>query len=149
MAGKTFRQGVYHLQHPEKYLGNPNNVVYRSSWELRMHRFLDNNTQIIKWSSEEIKIPYLSPLDGRVHHYYPDYYVEYINRQNEVIQELIEVKPHKQTAAPKSSKGKSKKTMLYEQHTFAVNAAKWKYAMAWCEKRNLKFRILTEQSLFK
>lgn len=149
MAGKTFRQGVYHLQHPEKYIGNANNVVYRSSWELRMHRFLDNNTQILRWSSEEIKIPYISPIDQKVHHYYPDYYVEYINRQGEVIKELIEVKPLKQTAPPKSSRGKSRKTMLYEQQTYAVNEAKWKYAMAWCEKRGLGFRIMTEKSLFR
>lgn len=146
---KTFRQGYYHLQHPEKYLGNPNNVVYRSSWELRMHRFLDNNTQILRWSSEELKIPYVSPIDGRVHHYFPDYYVEYINRHGEVIQEIIEVKPAAQTTAPKSSRGKSRKTLLYEQQTYAVNQAKWKYAMDWCEKRGLKFRVMTENSLFR
>lgn len=146
---KSFRQGVYHLQHPEKYIGNANNVVYRSSWELRMHRFLDNNTQILRWSSEEIKIPYVHPLDGRVHHYYPDYYVEYINRHNEVIKEIIEVKPLKQTSAPKKSRGKSNKTMLYEQQTWAVNESKWKYAMQWCEKRGLGFKIMTERSLFK
>ena len=146
---KTFRQGQYHLQHPEKYIGNVNRVVYRSSWELRMHRFLDNNTQILRWSSEEIKIPYISPLDGRVHHYYPDYYIEYINKHGEVVQEMIEVKPLNQTSAPSKSRGKSKKTMLYEQQTWAVNQAKWKYAMEWCDKRAIKFRVLTEQSLFK
>lgn len=114
-----------------------------------MHRFLDNNSQILRWSSEEIKIPYVSPLDGRVHHYFPDYYVEYINRSNEVIQEIVEVKPLNQTTPPKKSKGKSNKTALYEQQTYAVNSAKWKYAMQWCDKRGLKFRIMTEKSLFK
>lgn len=145
---KTFRTGKYHLQHPEKYMGNVNNIVYRSSWELRMNRFLDNNTQILKWSSEEIKIPYLHPLDGRVHHYFPDYYIEYINKDGEVVQEMVEVKPLAQTTAPKKSRGKSNKTALYEQQTYAVNQAKWKYAMAWCEKRNIRFRVLTEKSLF-
>lgn len=145
---KSFRTGKYHLQHPEKYMGNANNVVYRSSWELRMNRFLDNNTQILKWSSEEIKIPYLHPLDGRVHHYFPDYYIEYINKDGEVVQEMVEVKPLAQTTAPKKSRGKSNKTALYESQTFAINQAKWKYAMAWCEKRNIRFRVLTEKSLF-
>lgn len=145
---KSFRTGKYHLQHPEKYMGNPDNVIYRSSWELRMNRFLDNNTQILRWSSEEIKIPYLHPLDGRVHHYYPDYYIEYINKDGEVVLEMVEVKPLAQTTAPKKSRGKSNKTALYEQQTYAVNTAKWKYAMAWCEKRNIRFRVLTEKSLF-
>lgn len=146
---KTFRQGKYHVLHPEKYAGDPNKVVYRSSWELRMNRFLDNNSQILRWNSECIKIPYLHPLDGRVHHYYPDYYIEYINKDGEVVQEMIEVKPFNQTSAPKKSKGKSNKTMLYEQQTWAVNEAKWKYAMAWCEKRGIRFRVLSERSLFK
>lgn len=129
-------------------MGNVNNVVYRSSWELRMNRFLDNNTQILRWSSEEIKIPYLHPLDGRVHHYFPDYYIEYINKDGEVVHEMVEVKPLAQTTAPKKSRGKSNKTALYEQQTYAVNMAKWKYAMEWCKKRDIRFRVLTEKSLF-
>lgn len=146
---KTFRQGLYHLQHPEKYIGDPTKVVYRSSWELRMHRFLDNNTQILKWGSETIKIPYISPIDKRVHHYYPDYYIEYVNKQGEVIFEIVEVKPLNQTTPPKKTRGKSNKTMLHEQTTWAVNEAKWKYAMEWCRKRGLNFRIMTEKTLFQ
>lgn len=114
-----------------------------------MHRFLDNNTQVLKWSSEETKIPYIHPLDGRVHHYYPDYYVEYINKHGEVVREMIEVKPKNQTTAPTKSRGKSNKTMLYEQQTWAINQSKWKYAMDWCQKRDIKFRVLTERALFK
>lgn len=143
---KTFRQGVFEPKHPEKYVGNVDNIVYRSSWELKFNQFCDNNPNILRWASEEIKIPYIKPTDNRVHHYYPDYWIEYKNKSGQVVREIIEVKPSTQTRAPRRKKARQQ---LYEQLTYAINIAKWTYAKKWCEERGIKFRIVTEKELFR
>lgn len=148
MAMKSFRQGVFTPVYPEKYRGNVAQIYYRSSWELAMNKFLDTNMNILRWSSEEIKIPYIKPTDGKVHHYYPDYWVEYQNRNGEVIQEIVEVKPASQVAKP-TTRGKARKTILFEQTAWAVNQAKWTAAQKWCQDRGLRFRVITENGLFK
>lgn len=142
----NFKQGIYTLRNPEKYLGDPNNVVYRSSWELNMHKFLDNNPNVIKWASEEIAIPYLKPTDKKIHRYFPDYYVEYKDRFDNICKEIIEVKPATQTKAPRKG---NRKNILYEQLTYAINIAKWQAANEFCKKHGIKFKIVTENQLFK
>lgn len=144
MASK-FKQGYYNPKHPEKYVGDVSKIRYMSSWELQAHRFFDNNTRVLRWSSEEIAIPYLKPTDNRVHKYYPDYWVEYVNREGEIVQEIIEVKPAQQTRLPKTNS----KHRLYEQLTYAVNQSKWAACQQWCNARGMKFRIVTEHSLFR
>lgn len=141
---KTFKQGVYKLRHPEKYIGDPNKVVFRSSWELEMHRFLDNNAKVLRWSSEELSIPYVKPTTGRVHRYFPDYFVEYENARGEIVREIIEVKPSNQV----DLSGR-KRLSEYEKVTYAVNKAKWIAAQQFCDKRGIKFSILTERQLFR
>jgi len=140
-----FKQGIYVPKNPEKYVGDINKIRYMSSWELQTHSFFDNNTRVLRWASEEIAIPYMKPTDRRIHKYYPDYWVEYVNSNGEILQEIIEVKPAAQTRAPRTNS----KHRLYEQLTFAVNNAKWEAAMAFCKQRNIKFRIVTENSIFK
>ena len=142
---RNYKQGYYTLKFPEKYLGDPSKVVYRSSWEFELHRFFDNNTRVLAWSSEEIAIPYVKPTDGRIHRYYPDYYIEYIDRNGVIRKEIIELKPIAQTRQPRSNS----KHALYEQATFAVNKAKWQAALVYCKSRGIEFRIATEKSVFK
>lgn len=146
--GRGFRQGRYELRNPDKYTGDPSNIVYRSSWELSFCQFLDNNPNILEWSSEEIAIPYIKPTTGRVHKYYPDYWVKFRNKAGKLVQEIIEVKPSTQTRQPRRV-GKRKKQQLYENLTYAVNVAKWQAATQFCDKYGMKFRLLTEKELFK
>lgn len=141
---KTFKQGVYNIRHPEKYVGDPSKIVFRSSWELEMNKFLDNNPNVLRWSSEEVAIPYVKPTTGRVHRYYPDYWIEYKDKHGNLIQELIEVKPMSQVDI-----SKKKRKTDYEKITYAINIAKWTAAQQFCEKHNIKFSILTENQLFK
>jgi hypothetical protein len=143
--GGHFKQGYYTLSHPEKYVGDINKVVYRSSWELEVHKFFDNNTKILRWASEEIAIPYLKPTTGKMHRYYPDYWVEYVNRGGDIIREIIEVKPAAQTRKPRANS----KHRLYEHVTLAINMAKWQAAKNWCDRNGMIFRIVTEKSIFK
>lgn len=145
MAGKNFKQGWFTPKHPEKYVGDVTKIRYMSSYELEMHEFLDNNVNVLRWSSEEISISYIKPTDGKLHKYYPDYWVEYRTRTGDIVQEIIEVKPKQQTRTPRSNS----KHSLYEQLTFAVNVAKWKAAQAFCDAHGIKFRVITERSIFK
>lgn len=141
-----FVQGKYEVKNPTKYVGNIHKVSYRSSWELSVHAFFDNNPRILRWASEEIKIPYIKPTDGRVHNYFPDYWIEYVNKDGEVVQELIEVKPLAQT---RISKSKNPKTKLYENLAYVVNQSKWEAAVNWCKHHNMRFRVLSESDIFR
>ena len=141
-----FRQGYYTPQNPKKYRGDITKIRYLSSWEYKFNQFLDSNPNVLEWSSECIAIPYLKPTDRRVHKYYPDYYIKYKDKNGNIKQEIIEVKPKKQT---RRSRSKNPKTRLYEDITYAINMAKWDACQNFCNKYNIKFRILTEQELFR
>lgn len=141
-------QGYYEPKNPEKYVGDVSKIRYMSSWELNFMNFLDNNPNILRWSSEEIAIPYVKPTDNRVHRYYPDFWVEYENKSGELVREIMEVKPESQTKPP-TTRGKRKKTQLTEQIMYAINVAKWEACQQFCNKYGMKFRLVTEKQLFK
>jgi len=147
MARVTAR-GKYAPKNPSKYIGNIHTINYRSSWEHEFMKFLDNNPYVLHWASEHPVIPYIKPTDKRIHRYLPDFFMEYVNKHGEILQEIIEIKPKEQTVQPKTV-GKNKKTQLYEAVTWAVNKAKWAAAQQFCEKNGLKFRIITECNQFK
>ena len=96
-----YHQGLFHPRHPEKYVGDVNNIVYRSSWELRFLQYCDSNDNIIQYASEEFSIPYLSPIDNKVHRYYPDYLIKVKESNGSIKKYVIEVKPKRQTEKPK------------------------------------------------
>jgi len=148
MARKGIKKGLFRPRHPEKYMGDLNNIIYRSSWEQSFMNFLDNNPNIIQWGSEIIAIPYRKPTTGRIHKYYPDFWIKYKNKNGNIIQEVIEVKPEKETHQP-TTVGKTKKTQLYEAITWSINTSKWKSAKLFCDKYGMVFRILTEKQIFR
>lgn len=139
-------QGYFKPKNPQKYKGDPTNIIYRSSWELKLMRFLDERKDIIKWSSEEIIIPYRSPIDGKWHRYFPDFLVTKINKDGILETALIEVKPKSQTQPPKRQ-NKITKRYLTEVKTWGVNEAKWKAALEFCKDRGWSFHIFTEKEL--
>jgi hypothetical protein len=140
-------KGFYRPSHPEKYIGNPNNIIYRSLWERKFMYWCDHNQNILKFASEEIRIPYVSPLDNRIHFYYPDFYIKYKDSKGNMKESLIEVKPKRQVEGPNPKKKVTQKQM-YEIKEFAKNQAKWKAAKEFCEDRKWEFQILTEDHLF-
>lgn len=141
-----FHQGRFRPQNPQKYLGDVNNIVYRSSWELRFLRWCDQNVNILQYGSEEFFIPYVSPIDNRVHRYFPDFIIKVQHRDGSVKRYVVEVKPEKQTKPPKPRK-RTTKSFIYESKTYAVNQAKWRAAEEWCKDRRLEFKIITEKQL--
>ena len=97
-------KGKFRPKNPNKYKGNPSNIIYRSLLERRFMVYLDNNPSVLKWGSEEIIIPYVSPVDNRLHRYFPDFYMKYRNSQGMIVEELIEVKPFSQCSPPNPKK---------------------------------------------
>ena len=142
----NFRQGVFNPTNPTKYIGNQK-PIYRSGWELKFFRWADMNENILKWGSENVIIPYVNPLDGRVHRYFVDNFIVFKDNNGNHNKFLIEIKPSKQTQRPVRTKYKKNKTMIYEQKMYVQNTAKWKAANEWAKKKNCKFLILTEKEL--
>lgn len=144
---KTYK-GYFKPKYPQKYRGDSRNIIYRSRWELKLMNDLDNHPGVISWSSEEVVIPYRSPIDGRVHRYFVDFLVTTINKQGIKETSLIEVKPAAQTRQPVLKEGKTKsRQYIQEVMTWGVNEAKWKAAIEYCKDRGWAFKIFTEKEL--
>jgi hypothetical protein len=140
-------RGRYNPKNKSKYMGDPTKIIYRSLWERKCMLIFDENPNVTKWASEEIAIPYLSPVDRKRHKYYPDFIIEMKNKQGEVETVMIEVKPKKQTQPPKKPKRQTKK-FLNEAKTYLTNQAKWEAASAFCDIKGWTFKILTEKEIF-
>ena len=108
--------------------------------------YCDNQTKILEWGSEEIVLPYRSPIDNKVHRYYPDFYIKVRESNGKIKRYIIEIKPKKQTVEPKMKKRKTK-GYIYEVYEYAKNQAKWKAAEEFCKDRMWEFKVLTEEEL--
>jgi hypothetical protein len=135
-----FAQGAYVVKNKQKYVGR-GTPRYRSGWEHAFMRFLDNNDHILQWASESISIPYRNPITGKQSIYVPDFLITYKNRNNQMIAEVIEIKPKKQSVVESKMKAN-------ERAVVAVNYAKWDQAVKWCRKQGLLFRVITEDDLW-
>jgi hypothetical protein len=139
-------KGRYLPKHPHKYVGDYRNVIYRSSWELKFMVYCDNNPAVVQWGSEEVVIPYISPIDKRVHRYFIDFFVKVKSHDNQLKTYLIEVKPKKYTKEPVPQTRKTKRYMT-EVKNWIVNNSKWQAAKEYCDDRKWEFKILTEEHL--
>lgn len=134
-------KGLFTPKNPEKYLGDITKIRFLSSWELKFMIMCDTNPYILKWGSEEFRVKYWNPLKNKVCDYIPDFIIKYKNKHDEVITEVIEIKPKKQSVI-------SKKMSDYDKAALIVNQAKWSAAVSLCESYGIKFRVLTEEELF-
>lgn len=142
-----YYQGMFKPKNPAKYKGDVTNITYRSSWELRVMSHFDLHPSVIWWSSEEKAIPYISPVDGKKHRYFPDFIIcvqDVTGKQQTV---MIEVKPYKQTIEP-AKKDKINKKYINEVFTWGVNSSKWTAAKEYCKDRGWAFQIMTEKEIF-
>ena len=140
-------KGRYTPINPKKYKGNPSRIVYRSLWERKFMVYCDTNNSILEWGSEEVIIPYLSPWDGRVHRYFPDFYIKVREHNKTTKKYIIEIKPKKQCKPPIATPKRKTKKWFSEVKTWGINEAKWKYATKWCENNGMEFKILNEDHL--
>ena len=133
-------------RNPQKYVGNPDNIISRSSWETKFLNWCDLNPSVLQYASEELVIPYVSPIDGKAHRYFVDFILAVKDNTGRIKKYAVEIKPSGECIPPR--KGKNQKVYLDESMTYITNMAKWEAAKKFCEKINLEFIVLTEKHLF-
>lgn len=143
--GKKTYKGWFKPKNPKKYNGDASNIVHRSTWELRVMKWLDEHPSVIWWASEELPIPYKSPIDNKMHRYFPDFIAKIKQKNGTVMTYIIEVKPLEQTKMPIQKK--KTKRYLQEAATYVINQEKWKAADIFCQEHGWKFMLMTEKDL--
>ena len=143
----TTLKGRYTPKNPKKYVGDASVIFYRSSWERRVMTWFDDDINVLEWSSEELVIPYISPVDNRVHRYFPDFLAKMKTKDGIIKKIVVEVKPEKQTKPPEKKK-KVTRRFITEIATWGVNEAKWKAATEYCLDRGWEFKIISEKDIF-
>lgn len=142
MAGaRTTMKGRFIPKNPQKYLGNADKIIFRSSWEVKLFKWLDTTPAVLQWASEEFSIPYLHPFEKRVANYYPDALVIYKDKYGNLKKEIVEIKPYKETVLTPRATDRDK-------YALAVNQAKWKAAATFAEQQGMSFRVITEKTMF-
>jgi len=139
------RHEKYKPKNPDKYIGKDYPIV-RSGLEKAFCEMVDNNKNIIEWSSEPLYIPYM--LQNKKKRYFPDFWLKVRTAMGECIW-LVEIKHSNECHPPKKGKNKARKTLLNEKYTWEKNLAKWKAAKRYCNKMRWEFKIITEKELFK
>lgn len=137
----TWSKGIFIPKNPEKYIGKKA-IQWRSSWERQFMQWCDTNPGVLKWASEAIRVPYRHPLTGKQTTYVPDFFIQYLDKNNKVHSEIIEIKPEKHQLMEKAGRSK------YNQAQVIINQAKWTAASAYCRQQGLVFRIINENQLF-
>ena len=138
-------KGWFTPKNRSKYKGDSENVVYRSSWELRVMKWLDESPSVIWWASEELIIRYKSPIDQKMHRYFPDFIVRLKQKNGTESTVVIEIKPQKQTVKPEQKR--KTKRYLQEAATYAINQEKWRAADLFCKEHGWQFKVLTEKDI--
>lgn len=133
-------QGTYEVKNPQKYVGK-GKPRFRSSWEWSFMTFCDNNDNILQWASESLAIPYRHPLTGKMTNYIPDFLVQYRDKNNIVITELIEIKPKSQSIIEEKMNSRDRAVV-------AINYAKWDQAAKWAKRNGIRFRVINEGDMF-
>lgn len=141
-----YHKGKFKPLNPEKYIGDPTQIIYRSSWERKFMAWCDRSNSVLKWQSEETVIPYRCPTDNRIHRYFVDFRIQIRDKQGVLKTYLVEVKPDSQTRPPVYP-GKKTQKYLTEALTFMKNRAKWDAAEQFAKDRGWSFIILTEHHL--
>ncbi len=148
MRGGSFVQGKFQPSQPQKYIGDLNNIVFRSSYELAFFKFCDNTEAVLKWGSEELVIMYESMVDHRMHRYFTDAIMMVKQHDGSIKKIVVEIKPYDQTQKPVQGKKEGDPQYAERVRTYLVNVSKWEAAKKWCQQNNAEFVILTEKQLF-
>lgn len=151
----VYQQGLYTPVNPKKYIGDINNIIYRSSWERRFCQYCDMNPNITKWSSEAVCVKYWNPIDKKEHNYNIDYYIQV--KKGDVLENwLIEIKPENQYALDKRPKEPTgnlteKKIRSYNEKlkVWITNRAKFEAAKRFAEDRGYKFGAINEKFIMR
>jgi hypothetical protein len=116
-------------------------------WERKFCVYCDLNENVLEWQSEEKCVPYRSPIDNRIHRYFPDFLIKVKEPDGSIKKYMIEIKPKKQTVPPPKPKRQTK-GYISEVYEYAKNQSKWEAAREWCADRGYEFKVITEDDLF-
>ena len=144
--GRTLK-GKFSPQNPEKYKGDPTEIIYRSSWERIFMNYCDKNDKIKKWQSEEKALWYYDPVTKKKRRYFPDFIIYYERKDGIMVTEMIEVKPQKQIDGPPPNPKRKTQAWMKSVQTYITNRAKWEAATKICEDRGWNFRLISEKHL--
>jgi hypothetical protein len=152
MRWRLAYSGRFRPKNPAKYKGDPSKIIYRSMWEFKFFRHIDVHPDVLWWQSEEVIVPYYSPIDGKRHRYYPDVIIHTKTPNGGTKTTMIEIKPKAQTRPPdiknkKTANGRVSRRYLNEVKAWGTNEAKWKAARAYCAQKGWEFQIYTEDQL--
>ncbi len=147
-----YKQGYYNLVNPAKYIGDPNKIIFRSSWERKFAVYCDSNERIVAWSSEPLQIPYMHPIEREIKPYNVDFYVKLQIGDNMYRDFLVEVKPSRQLKQPHQPTGRvtEKRLAAYTEQmkAYLINVAKFNAAKQYAEGRGWEFIVVTESFIF-
>jgi hypothetical protein len=142
-----FLQGYFQIKNKEKYIGNYLNIIFRSSFEKIFFILSDQSPDIIRWNSERIRIQYISPVDNKIHNYYPDVYIEQKQKNGSIKKIIIEIKGKSFLEIPKKPKTndvKSHKRFMFKLQKYAIIVAKKRACEIYCQKIGAEYLILTD-----
>ncbi|MDD5649186.1 MAG: hypothetical protein PHF86_02030 [Candidatus Nanoarchaeia archaeon] len=163
-------QGYANIKNISKYIGNPNLIIYRSSWEFSFIKWCDASPSILKWSSEPIKIPYYDrvskldeckrlgldpnqPKNWVIKNYNIDFWVEVKMSNSNIEKWFIEIKPKNKLSRPIPPKPgaplKEQKSFTIKAKEYLINEAKFAAVNEWAKKAGGKFYIFTEDQLIR
>jgi hypothetical protein len=140
-------QGFYRPRNPQKYIGDINQIVFRSSFEYKAFQWCDETPSILEWASEAFPIRYFDPTTMKHRRYFPDLFLKIQESDGTVKKYIVEIKPERQLSPPKQSSRKKTKTYITESMTWEKNNAKWQAAERFCELNGLHFMKITEYDL--
>lgn len=147
-----YNQGIFKPLNRAK-CKNPANrpVVFRSSWEAQLFRWCDRNANVLEWSSEQHRIPYINPIKKVSMIYVPDVWVKIKNNSGDIEEQIIEVKPLSEVPSFALARYKEtgRKPSVYRQTMLLINNAKFKAAEHWCAAHGMKFILMTENEIKK
>lgn len=132
--------GKFYPLHPEKYVAENKDIVFKSLLEQRFMIYLDRNPNIISWRYEPFPIRYLDRSTNTKRKYYVDFVILVKgNPTNQVI--YCEIKSKKETVPPKN------KNNIQDSLLYLKNISKWETATKYCATIGAKFKIITEDQL--
>jgi hypothetical protein len=141
-------KGRFFPRNPSKYLGNPNNIIFRSAWERTFMEYCDTHADILQWASEELTVPYYFTGDSKWHRYYPDFIINVRTKADEKQTWMVEIKPSAQVQSPVNKRYTNKRRQIRETIEYAKNQAKWTAAKSFCSNKGWKFVVITEKELY-
>jgi len=164
------KQGYYKVSNKEKYIGDPELIIYRSSWEFGFCKYCDMSPSVKRWSSEPVSIPYYdrvskleecaklgldpnNPSNWEVKNYNTDFWYEVDTGNGKTEKIFVEIKPSYKLKKPipplDNAPLKEQRIFVKNAKEYLTNEAKFAALKGWADQHGSKFYVFTEHTLEK